>query len=484
MTARVQMICPVCRGTLATSANAPPRLACTACGRGYPCVGGGGIPILVAEPQRQLVRACVRLERHRRQQAVEARTLADAAVRSPARAPLLAAMQRAIEKNVTLHASLQHELLAQVSTADVLAEAVDGARTASDGPAPYLTGLEYLRRDWCGEAEAEQELAVVRNAVEPLLRERAPDRQRVLVLGAGAGRLAWDLGALFDEVCAVDLSVMMAHQFGAVCAGDTTLWALETTSCLRSDELARPLRASLAVAGGDAEAHRRRRERVSYVVADAARLPLPDGSVSAVVSAFFTDVAPLAQWLGEVRRVLAPDGVFVHFGPLEYHFRDRAHHLAADEVRRRFLDGGFEIASEDWVRAHHLSPASTMAPRLYDCWVLCAVARGPDPARPVSAIDLESVLAIQGELRYELRGVLARGTDAPVDATLDLPSGERFDGAIDVLDILRLLDGRRSVREVIAALLQRYTTEDDPVPVVLGALRALASRGVLAVPRS
>ena len=38
---------------------------------------------------------------------------------------------------------------------------------------------------------------------------------------------------------------------------------------------------------------------------------LPDGSVSAVVSDFFTDLAPLPQWLGEVRRVLAPGGTIL-----------------------------------------------------------------------------------------------------------------------------------------------------------------------------
>lgn len=483
MSERLPLICPVCRGALAAAGDAARRLACAACGRGYPRLGGA--PVLVAEPQRQLVRACIQLERHRRQQVAEARALVEAAARSPERATLLDAIHRAIHDNLALHASLQDELLSHVSAADVLAEAADGAHHASDGPAPYLTTLDYLRRDWCGEPEAERELAAVRGAIEPLLRERAPDRRRVLVLGAGAGRLAWDLGALFDEVCAVDLSVMMAHQLAAVCAGDRALWALDTTSCLRREALARPLRASLGAAGDDADTRRRRRERVSYVVADAARLPLPDGSISAVVSAFFTDVAPLSSWLGEVRRVLAPNGAFVHFGPLEYHFRDRAHHLAADEVRRRFLDAGFEIAGEDWVRTTHLSPASTMAPRLYDCWSLCAVVRASSAARPgPPAVGLETVLAIQDELRYDLRGVLAHGIDRPVDASLQLPSGERFEGAVDVLDILRLLDGRRSVREVIAALLARCTAREDPAPAVLGALRTLASRGVVAAPRA
>lgn len=483
MNERLQLKCPMCLGALAATTDAVARLACAECGRRYPCLGD--VPILVVEPQRQLARACVQIERHRRQQAAEAHALIEAATRSPKRATRLNVIQRAISENLALHASLQDGILTQVSAADMLAEAVDGARNASDVLAPYITALDYLRRDWCGEQEAEHELAVVRNAVEPLFRQHAPDRGRVLVLGAGAGRIAWDLGAIFDEVCAVDLSVMMAHQFTTVCSGDTALWAIDTTSCLRSEALVRPLRASLEVAGGDTDANRRRRGRVSYVVADAARLPLPDGSVSAVVSVFFTDVAPLSQWLGEVRRVLAPNGVFVHFGPLEYHFRDRAHHLAAEEIRRHFLDAGFDVVGEDSVQTTHLSPASTMAPRVYNCWVFGAIARAAGALRLApSAVGLETVLTIQGELCYDLRGVLAHGFEAPLDASLQLPSGERFEGAVDVLEILRLLDGRRNVREAIAVLLTRYGPQEGATLGLLGVLRTLANRGALAVPKN
>lgn len=473
--------CPMCLGVLLSSRDAVECLTCGECGRRYPCLGG--VPVLVAEPQRHMVRACIQIERHRRQQELEARTLADAAARSPERAEALALIGRAIRENLVLNQALQNQILAQVTAADMLAGAVEVPSSGSDSLAPYITALDYLRRDWCGEPQAEHELAVARNAVEPMLRHQAPDHRRVLVLGAGAGRLAWDLAALFDEVCAVDLSVMMAHQFSTVCAGDTALWAIDTTSCQHSGQLVRPLIASLQAGGADRDAQRRRSQRISYVVADVARLPWSAHEFSAVVSAFFTDVTPLSQWLGEVRRVLAPKGAFVHFGPLEYHFRDRIHHLAADEVRRHFIDAGFDVAGEHSVQTTHLSPAATMAPRVYNCWVFGAIARPAGALRP-AGLDLDTVLTIQGELRYDLRGVLAQEGEGPREASLQLPSGERFDGALDVLDILRLLDGRRNVREVIAEMLARYGPQADAAAGVLGVLRTLAGRGALAVAES
>ena len=44
--------------------------------------------------------------------------------------------------------------------------------------------------------------------------------------------------------------------------------------------------------------------------------------VSLEASEEFTDVLPLSVLLKEVKRLLMPGGVFVHFWPLDYHFDD------------------------------------------------------------------------------------------------------------------------------------------------------------------
>jgi ubiquinone/menaquinone biosynthesis C-methylase UbiE len=72
---------------------------------------------------------------------------------------------------------------------------------------------------------------------------------------------------------------------------------------------------------------------IDYVIADALLLPIPDASLEAVVSIFFTDVIPLSRLLPEVRRVLRPGGRFISVGPLVYHFEDKAEWLTQEEMR-------------------------------------------------------------------------------------------------------------------------------------------------------
>jgi ubiquinone/menaquinone biosynthesis C-methylase UbiE len=89
---------------------------------------------------------------------------------------------------------------------------------------------------------------------------------------------------------------------------------------------------------------------VAYVIADARALPIPDASLGAVVSIFFTDVVPLSKLLPEVRRVLRPGGRFISVGPLCYHFTDKAEWLTQEETRFVFKNiHGMAFESGDTV---------------------------------------------------------------------------------------------------------------------------------------
>ncbi|MEW2396138.1 class I SAM-dependent methyltransferase [Streptomyces sp. NPDC046862] len=93
---------------------------------------------------------------------------------------------------------------------------------------------------------------------------------------------------------------------------------------------------------------RHARERLPVARADAARLPVGTGSLSAVVSVMaHTDMPRYPEVLQEVSRVLRPGGAFVHIGVhpcFSGGFADRGD-LEAVVIRPGYLDGRWTKAS-------------------------------------------------------------------------------------------------------------------------------------------
>jgi SAM-dependent methyltransferase len=90
------------------------------------------------------------------------------------------------------------------------------------------------------------------------------------------------------------------------------------------------------------------RRRLPVAEADAERLPVPDGSLPAVIAVMaHTDMPGYPAALREVARVLRPGGVFVHVGVHPCFcggFADRSD-LDAIVIRPGYLDGGWTTAS-------------------------------------------------------------------------------------------------------------------------------------------
>lgn len=108
---------------------------------------------------------------------------------------------------------------------------------------------------------------------------------------------------------------------------------------------------------------RHARDRLPIAQADAGHLPIPDGSLPAVIAMMVhTDMPAYPAVLREVARVLRPGGVFVHVGVHPCFcggFADRSD-LDAIVIRPGYLDGHWTTASwtdqgvRDKVGATHL----------------------------------------------------------------------------------------------------------------------------------
>jgi SAM-dependent methyltransferase len=148
---------------------------------------------------------------------------------------------------------------------------------------------------------------------------------RAVYLGAGLGRLAFEGGKHFSSVIAAELSFACAALFMAVRAGPVDFCWVNWKGAASERELVEVYRAAFPSENYGAN--------IDYVIADALSLPIPDASLEAVVSIFFTDAIPLSRLLPEVRRVLRPGGRFISVGPLFYLFEDKAQWLTQEEVR-------------------------------------------------------------------------------------------------------------------------------------------------------
>ena len=97
---------------------------------------------------------------------------------------------------------------------------------------------------------------------------------------------------------------------------------------------------------------RARRSRVrdgfSFMFADALRPPIPAGSLDAVVTSWFIDVAraDLRQTAAAINRVLRPGGLWVNLGPLRFQsVLSRAYTI--EEVHEIVAGSAFELPSHD-----------------------------------------------------------------------------------------------------------------------------------------
>jgi carnosine N-methyltransferase len=87
----------------------------------------------------------------------------------------------------------------------------------------------------------------------------------------------------------------------------------------------------------------------------------------------------MSQWWPEVMRVLRPGGVFIHFGPLQYHFNSLHDNYSATDLRAYIQAKQFEICDEQWTLSQHLGRAFQRFAPLYDNWSFAAIKHGLQP---------------------------------------------------------------------------------------------------------
>jgi uncharacterized protein YbaR (Trm112 family) len=360
------LACPRCSASLAASADG---WRCTSCQTHFPLLDG--IPWLLADPQASLGEWRERLHRlllelQRQSQAIRAELEAkDLLTATRSRLKLLAQAHAD-------HARRLQALLAPLALERKQAslETHLALRTRLPPSQDLASYYVNLHRDWAwGDEENRASLELIESVLE-----HAP-LGKTLVLGAGAGRLAYDLHRARSPECTVALDInplLVLAAARVVSGGALALYEFPIAPRgIEEHAILRELRAPAPIG-----------KSFHLVFGDALRAPFAAESFDTVVTPWFIDIIPadLADLAPRINRLLRTGGRWINFGSLAFAHRDQARCYSLEETldviaRAAFATGAPREASIPYMR----SPASRHS-RIETVVAFAATRTGAAPA--------------------------------------------------------------------------------------------------------
>lgn len=416
--------------------------ACSPCGLRFPSLAG--IPALFAEPAATLGEW-----RNREQLAIEmlARDAAraQAELSNPRLRPLTRERLQLLAGAWSDQARRLRDLLAPLGvTAPQGSLATHLAlRTRLPPDQGLTTYYPNVHRDWCW---GDEENARSCELVEAAIGNATPGV--LAVLGAGAGRLAYDLHARLQPslTVALDFNPLLLLLAARVMAGETAeLWEFPLAPRGIADHaVLRELRAPAPAPDG-----------LELLLGDALRPPFRPGSIDTLVTPWMVDILPddfRTQAL-RMNQLVADGGRWVIFGSLAFGGPDLATRYALEEVLALVMDAGFD---EPRVHEEELP-------------YLCSPASRHGRRETVITIAATRAQAAPAPPRHRaLPDWLVTGTQ-PVPL---LPAFQAQAMSTRIYAFLMgLIDGKRSLRDMARLLAeQRLMTREDAEPAVRGFL--------------
>jgi hypothetical protein len=412
---------------------------CAECSAGYPTVGD--VPWLFAEPQSMLAQWRARLQFLVLSVEREAGTL-----RSELVAGILPELTRA--RLETLAAA--HEDHARRLTLLLAPLALGAAATGYETHLALRTRLPNdqgltnyyanLHRDWAwGDAENEASLALIRSTASG-----HSHWGRTLVLGAGSGRLAYDVHMQCGPqlTVAADFNPLLLFVARDVTRGATlelyefpiAPQRLADHVVLRSLAAPQPVRAGFYI-----------------VAADALRAPFATTAFDTIVTPWLVDIISedFLRFAAQVNALLRPGGCWVNFGSLAFAQGKRAQRLSFEETLDSVGRSGFGEPAIGEQRIPYMCSPSSRHARMEMVVAWCAQKECAAPVVP---------------------------DDGPMPEWLvmsDLPVPQLEDFKVQAVAtrihafLMALIDGRRSVKDMALMLVeQRLMAQEDAEPAV------------------
>ena len=412
---------------------------CKACKTDFPSISG--IPWMFAEPQATLGEWRGRLQFALQSLAQEVAGL-DQELKDKDISPLAKRRVERYKKCVESHRRKLQKLLRPVDVQSLQGnfESYLALRTRLPSDQGLNTYYANIHRDWAwGDEENKASL----KQIEAVLHDHA-DLGNVLVLGAGAGRLAYDIHTRFDcaATIAVDFNPMLLLVAQRVTRGEQlNLYEFPIAPlALEDDAVLRKLAAPEVVD-----------ENFHLVLADALRPPFVEGTFDTVVTPWLIDIVTedLAVFAARINRLLKSEGRWVNFGSLAFASPRKARSYSPEEVKAIVGEQGFS------------DPYVSQATIPYMC---SPASRHGRQERVFTFSAYKERDADKPERHKALPDWLVTG-DEPVPQS---PSFRQQAMSTQIYSfIMSLIDGKRSIKEMAAVFeQQRLMSKEEAIPAI------------------
>ncbi len=336
---RPLLACPVCATARASLAAVSGELVCRRCAAHFPIYrcANAPIPWLFAEPDSARLEWKARFNGFLHANGIERERL-----RIARQASGSARGRQRIGKLLQAHTAYRDQIARILAPLDL--DGIDWPADAASllrGKLPGNQGLSsYLGnifRDWSwnnGENEA------LIHAVDNVLSaDRRGKPGSVLTLGAGAGRLAYDLHRRYapERSTILDFNPLLLQIASRVIQGEClSLYEFPVAPINElSYAVLQKCRAPVPLQDG----------KFHSVLGDALNPPFARGSFDTVVTPWLIDIIPqdLRAFIPRVNRILPKGGVWLNTGSLAFFHRDETWCYSEEEVLELVVEQGFEI---------------------------------------------------------------------------------------------------------------------------------------------
>jgi uncharacterized protein YbaR (Trm112 family)/SAM-dependent methyltransferase len=431
------LACPRCDKTpLQTSDSA---LHCKACKIDFPLIDG--MPWMFAEPQSALGEWRGRLHFSLQQLSEEIAGLDKELENNDL--PALAKRRVArYKKALKSHQRSLQKLLRPIETQSLQGnyESYLALRTRMPTDQGLNTYYHNVHRDW---SWGEEENTASLNQIRAVLHDNA-ELGKVLVLGAGAGRLAYDIHTELDcaLTVAMDFNPLLMLVAKSVTSGkDLRLYEFPIAPLSLEDDAV--LRKLSAPAAADENFH--------LVFADALRAPFVDETFDTVVTPWLIDIIneDLPVLGARISGLLKDNGRWVNFGSLAFSSPERARCYSPEEAKAIVAESGFSSPYVSQATIPYMSsPAS----------------RHGRQERVFSFSAYKERTVSKPERHTALPDWLVSGND-PVPLT---PSFRQQAMTTQIYSfIMSLIDGKRSIKDMSVVLeSQKLMTKEEAEPAI------------------